>query len=208
MSFRRPDEIQHKMEQLLNLLWGMLVVVPAALIWWRGRRFAQHSRHLFCFSPSLLSSVCLLALLFPVVFATDDMQVMQGEVEESSPTERVVKQSASLQSSTWANDGGGPARVTQQVSFRPAREACGRVSKYLPVLAEQSSANTIDCRVLPCLTSCLCRAVNLRRSIPQCPRTGLYRAALGGFATDRSLGSPDSKRCLRDHGISHAKDYC
>jgi|SRR5580692_178763 hypothetical protein len=136
------------MEQLLNLLWGMLIV-PASLIWWRERRFAQHSRHLFCFSPSLVSLICLLALLFPVVSATDDMQAMQGEVEESSPTKRVVKQSASLQSSTWAKDGGWPARGTQEVSFRPDRETCGRVSEYMPVLAKQSPASTTGCRAPP-----------------------------------------------------------
>ena len=135
------------MEQLLNLLWGMLVV-PAALIWWRGRRVAGNLRHFSCFSPSLVSLACLLALLFPVVSATDDMQAMQGEVEESSPTKRVVKQSASLQSSTWVNDGGWSA-LTQKPSFRPGHETCGIVSKYLPVLAGQSSANAIDCRAPP-----------------------------------------------------------
>src|SRR5580704_16990819 len=130
------------MEVLLNLFWAMLAV-PAALIWWRERRFARNLGHR-CFSPPLVSLVCLLALLFPVVSATDDMQAMRGEVEESSPAKRVVKQSASAQSSTWVHDGGSPARLTKVVSFRRDRGTSGKVSEYLPVRAEQSSASTIS----------------------------------------------------------------
>jgi hypothetical protein len=108
------------MEVLLNLFWAMLAV-PAALIWWRERRFAQNLRYR-CFSPSLVSLVCLLALLFPVVSATDDMQAMRGEVEESSPTKRVVKQSASVQFWTWVNDGGSPTPLIQVILFQPDRD--------------------------------------------------------------------------------------
>jgi hypothetical protein len=88
------------MELLLELFW-VISVVPTALIWRRERRFAQHSVHL-CFSPSFVSLVCVLVLLFPVVSATDDMRVMRAEIEESSPTKRLVKQSASW---TFQNDG-------------------------------------------------------------------------------------------------------
>jgi hypothetical protein len=135
------------MELLLNLLWAILFV-PAAMIWWRERRFAQNLRHRG-FPPSLVSFICLLALLFPVVSATDDMQAMRGEVEESSPAKRVVKQSASAQSSTWANDGGSPASLVEVISFYPNRETCGKVSEYLPALAELFPASTIGCRAPP-----------------------------------------------------------
>ena len=73
------------MELLLNLFWVMLAI-PAALIWWRERRFARNLGHL-CFSPSLVSLVCLLALLFPVVSATDDMQAMRGGSRRLQPRE-------------------------------------------------------------------------------------------------------------------------
>jgi|HubBroStandDraft_6_1064221.scaffolds.fasta_scaffold38157_4 hypothetical protein len=46
-----------------------------------------------------------------------------------------------------------------------------------------------------------------RRLLSLCRRTGLYIAAPGGFATDRSLGGRESKRGLMDHGTSHAKDH-
>jgi len=103
-------------------LHGVMLVVPAALLW-SERRLAQNSRHLFYFSPSFVSLVCLLALLFPVVSATDDTQAMRGEVEESSHSKRVVKQLASSQDSTWANAGGSPARLTQEMSFQSGRES-------------------------------------------------------------------------------------
>ena len=135
------------MEVLLNLFWAMLAV-PAALIWWRERRFARNLGHR-CFSPPLVSLVCLLALLFPVVSATDDMQAMRGEVEESSPAKRVVKQSASAQSATWVYDGGSPARLIQVILVQSNRDICGQVSEYLPIRAEQSSASTISCRAPP-----------------------------------------------------------
>jgi hypothetical protein len=135
------------MELLLNLFWAMLAL-PAALIWRRERRFAQNSGHL-CFSPSFVLLGCVLVLLFPVVSATDDMSALRGEIEESSPSKRVVRQAASLQCPTWANDGGSPAQLIQEVSFLPANETCGKVSKYLHVLAGQSRASTIGCRAPP-----------------------------------------------------------
>jgi hypothetical protein len=136
------------MEQLLNLLWLMLVL-PAALIWWRERGFAQNSRHLCPFSPSLVLLVCLLALLFPVISATDDMQAMRGEVEESSPSKHIVKQSASVRSTMWVNDGGSSARPIQAVSFQTDCEPCGKISQYLRVRVRQSPVNTIGCRAPP-----------------------------------------------------------
>jgi hypothetical protein len=72
------------MELLLNSFWAMLVA-PAAMIWWGERRFARNSKHL-CFSLSFVPLVCVLILLFPMVSATDDMQAMRGEVEDSSPS--------------------------------------------------------------------------------------------------------------------------
>jgi hypothetical protein len=135
------------MEVLLNLFWAMLVV-PAALIWLRERRFAQNLRYR-CFSPSLVSLVCLLALLFPVVSATDDIQAMRGEVEESSPAKRVVKQSASAQPATSVYDGGSPARLIQVILFQPSGETCGKIAEYRPLFAQQSQANTTGCRAPP-----------------------------------------------------------
>jgi len=69
------------MELLLNLFW-LLLAVPAVWVWHQARherssRGSQSHR-------SLLILGCLLIVLFPVVSATDDMQAMRPEIEESA----------------------------------------------------------------------------------------------------------------------------
>ena len=77
------------MELLLNVLW-LLLAVPAV---WAWRREALSSggltrpRALRC----LVILSCTLLLLFPVVSATDDLHAMRPEMEESSPSKRVIK---------------------------------------------------------------------------------------------------------------------
>lgn len=68
------------MELLLNLIW-LLLAVPAFCVW----RIAKCSpgtnkRSPYCW----LTLACILILLFPVVSATDDLQAMRPEMEESS----------------------------------------------------------------------------------------------------------------------------
>src|SRR5262249_43464782 len=68
------------MELLLNLVW-LLLVLPAFCVW----RLAKSSPETSKQSPYCwLTLACILILLFPVVSATDDLQAMQPEMEESS----------------------------------------------------------------------------------------------------------------------------
>ena len=72
--------IAHFMELLLNLIW-MLLVVPAFCVW----RIAKSSPSTNKQSPyTWLTLACILILLFPVVSATDDLQAMRPEMEESN----------------------------------------------------------------------------------------------------------------------------
>ena len=66
------------MELLLNLIW-LLLIVPAFLLWRSSRQARGVDRSGF----SLLALGCVLALLFPVVSASDDMQAMRPEIEEA-----------------------------------------------------------------------------------------------------------------------------
>lgn len=67
------------MELLLNLIW-MLLAVPAFFVW----RIAKSSPDTNKRSPyAWLTLACILILLFPVVSATDDLQAMRPEMEES-----------------------------------------------------------------------------------------------------------------------------
>ncbi len=64
------------MELLLNLAW-LLLALPACWLW--RERIPVRKSSLQC----LLALGCLLVVLFPVVSATDDLQAMRAEMEES-----------------------------------------------------------------------------------------------------------------------------
>jgi hypothetical protein len=68
------------MELLLNLLW-LLLVVPASWVW--HKRNCEPGGQNRGPQSCLLILGCILMLLFPVVSATDDLQAMRPEMEES-----------------------------------------------------------------------------------------------------------------------------
>lgn len=135
------------MELLLNLVWLMLAL-PACLILRRGRMSARNSGHL-CRSRSFLLLGCVLVLLFPVVSATDDLHTLRQEMEESSPTKRVVKQAPAPKSPVWGDDGISRAQLVQVRSFGPGNESCGMVSPSLLTLPAHARARTAGCRAPP-----------------------------------------------------------
>jgi hypothetical protein len=79
------------MELVLNLAW-LLLAIPAYWLW-RGSRIAFAARR-----PSsrqcLLALGCMLAILFPVVSATDDLHAMRTEMEESPLSKRSLRQAS------------------------------------------------------------------------------------------------------------------
>ncbi len=80
------------MELLLNLFW-LTLALPA--IWmWRNQLVCDGDRRCFDRIRPIVLFGCVLMLLFPVVSATDDLHAMRQEIEESSPSKRVVKQAA------------------------------------------------------------------------------------------------------------------
>jgi hypothetical protein len=68
------------MELFLNLLW-LLLAVPAVWVWRTAR--CRHVRSAGQSRQCVLVLGCLLAMLFPVVSASDDLQAMRPEIEES-----------------------------------------------------------------------------------------------------------------------------
>jgi hypothetical protein len=135
------------MELLLNLLWLMLAL-PAVLIWRQDLTSARAAGR-FSGSRSIVLLCCLLALLFPIVSATDDLHPLRIEIEESSPSKRVVKQAPSPASPAWGNAGGLPALLLQEASCRDANETLGLVAIDLPVSPEPALASTIGSRAPP-----------------------------------------------------------
>jgi len=132
------------MELLLNLLW-LALALPAVLIWRRqpASRWSSGKP-----SRSFVLLGCLLALLFPVVSASDDLHPISAEIEESGPFKRTVKQSPSIKSPACSYDG-GTARPAQVASFRPENDASGTVSEDLRVRPRQTPARSIAGRAPP-----------------------------------------------------------
>lgn len=134
------------MELLLNLLWLMLAL-PAVLILRRGPVLGNGGP--LCRSRSLLLLGCVLVLLFPVVSASDDLHALRQEMEESSPTKRVVKQAPAPKSPVWGDDGISRAQLVQVHSFGPGNESCGNVLPSLLILPAQALVRTTGCRAPP-----------------------------------------------------------
>ena len=134
------------MELLLNLLWLMLAL-PAFLIWRRQSGCAQSSDKQ-CHSRAFVLLVCLLALLFPVVSASDDLHPISAEIEESGPSKRVVRHSQGFSSPAYSHDS-GVARLAHVPSFRPEVGVRGTISEYQPIHAEQALVSTINDRAPP-----------------------------------------------------------
>jgi len=72
------------MELFLNLAW-LLLAVPAFLLWRSSRSGSGAHKSSFV----LLVLACTLAILFPVVSASDDIQAMRPEIEEASSRDAI-----------------------------------------------------------------------------------------------------------------------
>jgi hypothetical protein len=124
------------MELLLNLAW-LLLALPAYWLW-HARRTSQKSS-LQC----VLSLACLLVVLFPVISATDDMQAMRAEMEESSSSRRSLRQTNSSEKSLlsgWHSPGATSSPVTNPLAQTEDRLISVVTAVSLPttILAEPS----------------------------------------------------------------------
>jgi hypothetical protein len=88
------------MELLLNLAW-LLLALPAYWLWSGSRTSARKLTSLQC----LLALGCMLAVLFPVISATDDLRAMRTEMEESPASKRTIRQTTNEKASgsKWQN---------------------------------------------------------------------------------------------------------
>ena len=138
------------MELLLNLLW-LTLALPALWLWRRESVFAhghlaQGHRRFDRVRPCLVLS-CILMLLFPVVSATDDLHAMRQEMEESSPSKRVVK--AAVDKSPAGLIAGAQPALISFASFCPSHEACGQVLVLSALLPQQAHVNQCASRAPP-----------------------------------------------------------
>jgi hypothetical protein len=128
------------MELLLNVLW-LLLAVPAVWVW-RREALLPGGTTRFSSLRCLLILSCTIMLLFPVVSATDDLHAMRPEMEESSPSKRVIKPATGGKSPVWLSGGVvSPAHLAQPPILCFNEQNCGKVvTRSLWLLAEVRSA--------------------------------------------------------------------
>src|SRR5271154_5876550 len=103
------------MELTLDLIWLMLAV-PAVWLWRRVPVRSGDARPWACARPLLLLA-CVLVLLFPVISATDDLHVLQSEMDEPGLSKRAVRQCAGDRPSSLLTGCGTPFVQVFRVSL-------------------------------------------------------------------------------------------
>jgi hypothetical protein len=143
------------MELLLNLLW-LTLALPAIWMWRHESVYAGNCRRFDRIRPFVLFG-CVLMLLFPVVSATDDLHAMRQEMEESSPSKRVVKQAVNDKSTARLSNGGALPVVISPVALGPGDEVRGLVLPVSVFLPPQAHFNERASRAPPlsCLSLCV-----------------------------------------------------
>jgi len=139
------------MELLLNLLW-LTLVLPAAWMWRYQSVYAKDCAH-FNRNRPLVLFACVLMLLFPVVSATDDLHAMRQEMEESSPSKRMVKQAVADKSPVWLSNAGALPALVFPVSFERDDRVCGQVLTAGIGLPEQRTFSQSSSRAPPLFLS-------------------------------------------------------
>ena len=135
------------MELLLNLFWLILALL-AALTCWLVPKPAGEASDAYRSRLFVLAG-CLLALLCPVVSASDDLNALRTDMEESSSGQPSVKKSTAFNSSAWRNGVPSSAEAVRIGLVRPAREPKEQVSKCPCVSTDQASAKIMGCRAPP-----------------------------------------------------------
>jgi hypothetical protein len=134
------------MELLLNLLW-LSLAFPA--YWFLGKRPVPVSDS-FARIRSLIFLTCALALLFPVVSATDDLSAPKPDAEELSASKCTAKWSPGFKSGSQPRDGTFLAHSTYLISFKPGYESWDLAFAGNIRFPGALSFGTSACRAPPC----------------------------------------------------------
>jgi len=135
------------MELLLNLLW-LTLAVPAIWMWRHQSVCAEDCPRFHRIRPLVLFG-CVLMLLFPVVSATDDLHAMRQEMEESSPSKKVVKQAVADKSLARITTAGALPALIFPVWLGHDDRVCGQVLGVPVRLSEQRHSGGSSSRAPP-----------------------------------------------------------
>jgi hypothetical protein len=133
------------MELLLNLLW-LSLALPAYWFWGKRPVPVPNSRARI---RSLIFFSCALALLFPVVSATDDLSAPKPDAEEVSASKCTAKWSIDIKSGRQPRDGTSLAHSTYLISLKPACESWDLAFAGDIRFPEALSFGTSACRAPP-----------------------------------------------------------
>lgn len=138
----------HPMELLLNLFW-LTLALPAIWVWRHESVYVRDCRNFDRIRPFVLLG-CVLLLLFPVVSATDDLHALRQEIEESSPSKRLVRQAVGDKCLTRLSIASTLPALFFPVSFDRDDRVCGRVLVSPVRLPEPRNFGTASSRAPPC----------------------------------------------------------
>jgi hypothetical protein len=143
------------MELLLNLFW-LTLALPAIWMWRHESVCAKDGRRFERIRPFVLFG-CVLMLLFPVVSATDDLHAMRQEIEESSPSKRLVKQIVGDKSLARFSTAGALPALIFPLSIGRNDTVCGQILVSPVRLPEQRRFGKPSSRAPPfsCLIACV-----------------------------------------------------
>src|SRR5580765_892715 len=165
------------MELLLNLFW-LVLALGALVICSTAPMISREAGHVSRFRLVALVS-CLLALAFPVISASDDLNALRTEMEESSSTNPSVKKLTGSNSPTPLNSAPPQVEVVRLGLASPERGPREQVSKYPCAFTKRGLARMIGCRAPPCPKSAVSVAPSTAArsfkldSVPQFPEVSM-----------------------------------
>jgi hypothetical protein len=135
------------MELLLNLLWLTLALLALGSCCRVSRWSGKTNR-----SRAFVLTGCLLALVFPVVSASDDLNALRTEMEEGNSGNRSAKKSTPYRSSILGNDDFGFV-LTGRVGLGPLEwNSQEQISEYRCRCSQQASVAIPESRAPPILS--------------------------------------------------------
>jgi hypothetical protein len=134
------------MELLLNLFWLILALATLVTCW--KARLISGKDHVSRFSLFVVAG-CVLALAFPVISVSDDLNALRAEIEESGVSGANVKKTAPHASPVGGDQVPPSAEYPGSTAFGPENQQWEQVSKFQLVFIQQGSAIAMGCRAPP-----------------------------------------------------------
>ncbi len=183
------------MEQLLNFVWLVIALGSLAMCWRTKACLGSAKRTNFL--RLLTVAICLSAFALPIVSASDDMNALSPDAEETGSSDCIVKKSSSTVSPTSGNAAPPVWALTQIWSLTPEMRPTDGIPDFPNPQPAQASANKSACRAPPC-SDFLC--ADCARSMSAVSHFELCARSLSGFYPASGMHNRMRMLFLRGHG--------